>query len=167
MAEEIRYRDINLYNGNAAYEVVWQEEESREERPARKPAKHRRQHRAYGVSVTAVLGVLLTAVMIVFTLMSYAAYTETAAEALVSRERVETLSDENRKLTAAYEAAFDMNEVKAYAQSELGMSEPTSSQVGYAKLEAQDSVAVYSSSGREESVLSGITAMIVSAIGGK
>ena len=79
MAEEIRYRDINLYNGNAAYEVVWQEEESREERPARKPAKHRRQHRAYGVSVTAVLGVLLTAVMIVFTLMSYAAYTETAA----------------------------------------------------------------------------------------
>ena len=102
--------------------------------------------------------------MVVIALMAYAAYTSTAAEAIAVRTQVEELEDANRKLTVAYEAAFDMNEVKAYAQTALGMNAPAADQIGYVRLEAQDSVAVCSGDGGE-SVLSGITAMIAAAIG--
>lgn len=166
MAEEIRYRNTELYNGNAAYEVAWQEEEQQSSRPERRRAARRRTQRRYGLSITAVLGVIVAAAMVVVALMSYAAYTSTAAEAIAVRTQVEELEDANRKLTVAYEAAFDMNEVKTYAQTALGMNAPAADQTGYVRLEAQDSVAVCSNDGGE-SVLSGITAMIAAAIGRK
>ena len=165
MAENVRYRNTELYNGNAAYEVVWQEEEQQPSRPPRRRASRRRAvHRRYGFSITAVLGVIVVAAMVVMALMSYAAYTSTAAEAISARSQVEELEDANRKLTVAYEAAFDMNEVKEYAQTALGMNQPAADQTGYVRLEAQDSVAVCTGDG-EGSVLSGITAMIAAAIG--
>ena len=164
MAEDVRYRNTELYNGNAAYEVVWQEEEQESSRPSRRRAARRRVQRRYGLSITAVLGVIVVAAMVVFALISYAGYTSAAAEAISARSQVEELEDANRKLTVAYEAAFDMNEIKEYAQTALGMSQPAADQTGYIKLEAQDSVAVCSNDG-EESVLSGITAMIAAAIG--
>ncbi len=164
VAEEVRYRNTELYNGNAAYEVVWQEEEQQSSRPARRRAARRAASRRYGLSITAVLGVIVVAAMVVIALMAYAAYTSTAAEAIAVRTQVEELEDANRKLTVAYEAAFDMNEVKAYAQTALGMNAPAADQIGYVRLEAQDSVAVCSGDGGE-SVLSGITAMIAAAIG--
>ena len=166
VAEDVRYRNTELYNGNAAYEVVWQEEEQQSSQPARRRAARRRVHRRYGLSVTAVLGVIVVAAMIVIALMSYAAYTATAAEAISVRSQVEELEDANRKLTVAYEAAFDMNEVKTYAQTVLGMNQPAADQTGYVRLETQDSVAVCTHEGGE-SVLSGITAMISAAIGGR
>ena len=166
MAEEVRYRNTELYNGNAAYEVVWQEEEQQTSRPARRRATRRRAQRRYGLSITAVLGVIVVAAMVVVALMSYAAYTSTAAEAIAVRTQVEELEDANRKLTVAYEAAFDMNEIKAYAQTALGMNVPAADQTGYVRLEAQDSVAVCSGDGGE-SVLSGLTSMIAAAIGRK
>ncbi len=164
MAEDVRYRNTELYNGNAAYEVAWQEEEQQSSQPSRRRAARRGIHRWYGLSVTAVLGVIVVAAMVVVALMSYAAYTSAAAEAITVRSQVEELEDANRKLTVAYEAAFDMNEIKEYAQTALGMSQPAADQIEYVKLEAQDSVAVCSHDG-EESVLSGITAMIAAAIG--
>ena len=164
VAEEVRYRNTELYNGNAAYEVVWQEEEQQSSRPARRRAARRAASRRYGLSITAVLGVIVVAAMVVIALMAYAAYTSTAAEAIAVRTQVEELEDANRKRTVAYEAAFDMNEVKAYAQTALGMNAPAADQIGYVRLEAQDSVAVCSGDGGE-SVLSGITAIIAAAIG--
>ena len=164
VAEDVRYKNAKLYNGNAAYEVAWQEEEQQTSQPQRRRAARRSLHRRYGLSITAVLGVIVVAAMVVLTLMSYAGYTSAAAEAIAVRSQVEELEDANRKLTVAYEAAFDMNEIKEYAQTALGMGQPAADQTGYVKLEAQDSVAICSQDGGD-SVLSGITAMIAAAIG--
>lgn len=164
MASE-QYKYSQVYNGNAAYEVQWQDEVLTPEEPRHAAQPLPRRKRAYGVSVTGLLGVLLAVAAVMFLLVSYASYTAVANQTVNARHRVEELQEENRRLSAAYDVAFDMNAVKSYAQKELGMGEPTSSQIEYAEIESQDSVAIYSDGDNSSSLLSAFTSLF-SAIGG-
>lgn len=150
--EERKYTQI--YNGNAAYEVQWQEEADSPEQPRRAESPRPRRKSAYGVSVSAILGLALAVAALMFMLVSYASYTAVANQTVNAVRRVEQLQEENRRLSAAYDMAFDMNAVKSYAQKELGMGEPISSQIEYAEIESQDSVAVYSDGDSSFSVFS-------------
>lgn len=164
MAQE-QFKYSQVYNGNAAYEVQWKEEVLTPEEPQSASRPRPKHKSAYGVSITGVLGVLLAVAAVMFILVSYASYTAVANQTVNARHRLEELQEENRRLSAAYDMAFDMNAVKSYAQKELGMGEPTSSQIEYAEIESQDSVALYSDGDSSSSLLSVFTSLF-SAIGG-
>jgi len=157
-----RAKDYNrnrLYNGNAAYEVAWQEEQNQQEQVRRQAKKHRKLQRAYGVSPIAILGLALSCAMLVAVLISAITYTQVADQLVSCRNNVQTLMVENQNLTAEYEAAFNMNEINTYAQSVLGMSEPAGDQIDTIELLAEDSVAVCGGVG-EKSVLSQVSGFI-------
>ena len=160
MASIQEYSKIRpLYNGSAAYEIieepVWEEQESRDLSP--KP--HKAVKSSYGLSLFAVVGYFAVAVVMVLVLMTYVRYTAAAVQAVEYRERIETLSEDNRRLTIVYAQTFDMNEIEYYARTVLGMDDPTQAQTGAVSLDAGDKAVVYET---EESgtFLSGISAVV-------
>ena len=148
-----------LYNGSAAYEIVeepvWEEQESSDLSP--KP--HKAVKSSYGLSLFAVVGYFAVAVVMVLVLMTYVRYTAAAVEAVEYREQIETLTDDNRRLTILYAQTFDMNEVEYYARTVLGMDDPTENQTGVVSLNAGDKAVVYETEDGD-TFLSGISAVV-------
>ena len=162
MATVQEYSKIRpLYNGSAAYEIIedprWSEQEEQSRDLSPKPKKAVKS--AYGLSLFAVVGYFAVAVVMVLVLMTYVRYTAAAAQAVEYRDRIETLTEDNRKLTIRYEQTFDMNEVEYYARTVLGMDYPAEKQTGTVVLEAGDKAVVYETEGGA-TFLSGISAVL-------
>lgn len=105
-------------------------------RTARKPRK------AYGLSLFAVAGFAFVAVMMVFMLLAHVKYSEITTETAALQERLDTLTEEERKLKIAYEDAFDVNRVEEYATNVLGMTKPLDTQVATVVTTATDKAVV-------------------------
>jgi cell division protein FtsL len=124
-------------------------EESRAKKPARKAV--RRRQKAYGLSLFAVCGFALVAVMMVFVLLSHIKYNEITSEVAQLQTRLAALNEEERKLKIAYEDAFDVNEVETYATNVLGMTKPLDSQLATVATAASDKAVVLATSAQENS----------------
>ncbi len=124
-------------------------EENSVKKPARRAA--RRRQKAYGLSLFAVCGFALVAVMMVFVLLSHIKYNEITSEAAQLQTRLAALTEEERKLKIAYEDAFDVNEVEAYATNVLGMTKPLDSQVATVATAASDKAVVLGTPAEENS----------------
>lgn len=82
-----------------------------------------------GVSVFAVFGTMIIAVLMVFVVLAQIYYNETASEAAKLSREVRELSERHRILELTFESSFDIREVERIAKDELGMSRPEASQI--------------------------------------
>ena len=92
--------------------------------------------------------------------MTYVQYTAAAAQTVEYRERIETLSEEQRKLTIAYEQTFDLNEVEIYARTVLGMDDPKEVQIGEVSLNSTDKAVVYGQDTSGRVFLTGLSVIL-------
>ena len=148
-ANDNRQRYSNLYNGSAAYaipEIQWQEQENNQPEIAERPKPQKAVQTKYGISALSVVGFVVVAVLAVMMLMSYIAYTDAAADTMEYKNRIEEITETQRKLTIAYEQAFNINEVEAYARNVLGMDKPARDQIGTAVTGSYDRAIVYDQS---------------------
>lgn len=145
-ANDYRQRYSSLYNGSAAYAIPdIQRQEHENDRPeiAVSPKPRKAVQTKYSISAFSVVGFIVVAVMAVMMLMSYIAYTDAAADTMEYKNRIEDLTEKQRKLTVAYEQAFNINEVEAYARNVLGMDKPARDQIGTAATGSYDRAIVY------------------------
>lgn len=163
MASVQEYSKVRaMYNGSAAYELVaepqWQEQEEHQSDLAPKPQKAVKT--SYGLSAFAIVGYVAVAIVMVLVLMTYVQYTAAAAQTVEYRERIETLSEEQRKLTIAYEQIFDLNEIEIYARTVLGMDDPKEAQIGEVLLNSTDKAVVYGQESSGKVFLSGLSVIL-------
>lgn len=163
MAYPQEYSKIRaMYNGSAAYELAtepeWLEQEEQQADLAPKPKKA--VQTSYGLSAFAIVGYIAVAVVLILVLMTYVRYTAAAAQAVEYRQRIETLSEEQRKLTIVYEQTFDLNEIEIYARTVLGMDDPDASQLGVVSLNATDKAVVYGQDSEGGLFITGIAAIL-------
>ena len=165
MANLQEYSKIRaMYNGSAAYELAvepeWLEQEVEESDLDLAPKPKKAVQTSYGLSAFAVVGYVAVAIVMVLVLMTYVQYTAAAAQAVEYRQRIETLSEEQRKLTILYEQTFDMNEIEIYARTVLGMDDPKENQLGIVSLNATDKAVVYGQDSGGNVFLTGISAIL-------
>ena len=163
MANLQEYSKIRaMYNGSAAYELAvepeWLEQEEQQSEVVPQPKKA--VQTSYGLSAFAIVGYLAVAVVMILVLMTYVQYTAAAAQAVEYRQRIETLSEEQRKLTIMYEQTFDLNEIEVYARTVLGMDYPKEAQLGVVSLNATDKAVVYAQDSGGGVFLTGLAAIL-------
>ena len=110
--------------------------------PKAAPGAYRKKQKAYGISLYAVVGFVIVAVMMIFVLLAHVRYAEVTNETVKLRTQMTQLNDQERKLQIAYANAFDATQVEQYATRQLGMTQPSESQLGTISVTAQDSAVV-------------------------
>jgi predicted PurR-regulated permease PerM len=137
-----------------------------------KPAEtHRPAHRTtrkvqkgYGISLFAVAGFAFVVVMMVFVLLAYVKFNEVTSQSAQLETKLEQLNEEERKLKIAYEDAFDVNEVEAYATNVLGMTKMADSQVATVDSTASDKAVVVGTPQKDGSLGSEVTTFLTSLV---
>ena len=104
-----------------AQEAREREREARRERTAAHNEAVEQARRAQSVSAAGVLGVALCAVFMVLVILSYVRLNSISTEISQLSGEIETLEIEETRLKVEYERAFNLNAVKEYAVSQLGM----------------------------------------------
>ena len=153
MPENTEFLDY-IYDGNAAYVPAPQTEQDYEyvpvAPPQTKPKPRQKIQTAYHVSLFAILGYAVVVVLIAAMLMSYVNYTTAAAEMMKYKTKIETLTKENKKLTAAYERSVDIIAIEDYARNVLSMEKPSEKQIINLTAATSDTAIVYDSTRPEE-----------------
>ncbi len=83
------------------------------------------------VSPAAVIGLLVAAVLLVFSLFARAQLSQTSIQVVRLQNQLTELETTHQKLLINYEYAFNLAEIEDYAMTQLGMQQPTSDQVYY------------------------------------
>ena len=142
-ARDLRYRGGSAVDGSLARELDWavRERELRHAGEAPRPREAAEApkvraipkvqlRQAEKVSLLAVAGFAVVAVLALVVLAHYIQLTQLSSEA------------ENAVLTAQYEQMFDLASVREAAEA-MGMTKPSSSQIYYIDLTEGDSAVVY------------------------
>lgn len=132
------------------------------ERTAPRPA-HRTQ-KSYGISLFAMTGFVVVAVMIVFVLLAHVKYNEVASETVQLQVKLDELTEQERKLKIAYEDAFDVINVEQYATNVLGMSRLDESQVSTVESTASDKAIVVSQENDDKQVTESMVTFLASLV---
>lgn len=149
MATQVRRRASYATYGNVAVDPAYAPQRQERTEPLVRPrervaARERARVRPAGyVAPTAVLGFALVAVMAVALIFSYAQLTQTSNEIVRLRREAETLSQENAKLTAEYELAFDLKSVEEQIQATGSMVQPQPGQIVTLNIVEPDSAKFY------------------------
>lgn len=172
----VKYASRSAVSGSNAYdfsrirEYAHEPERSPEKKPERQPAVKpvpktaRRVQKAYGVSLFAVTGFIVAAVMMVFVLLAHVRYNEIASETVRLQTKLGELVEQERKLMIDYEKAFDVNAVEQYATTVLGMSKPDESQVSIVRSTAYDKAVVVSPEKEETTVSESMVTFLASLV---
>lgn len=83
------------------------------------------------LSPVAVIGLLCSAVLLVFMLMARIQFTKVSDEAVALEQQLSDLNVEQTRLLINYESVFNMTEIEDYATSVLGMQRPRNEQIYY------------------------------------
>ncbi|MCL2391490.1 MAG: cell division protein FtsL [Oscillospiraceae bacterium] len=141
MAEAARVLDYEKYNcGSAApAKEVFVEEVPQ---PLETPDSHQRARQrqnakaaanaknAPGVSLFAIVGMVVVSVLMIFVILAQISYNETAAESARLNAQLLTLNEQHRRLEITFESVIDMTEIERYARDVLGMTRPIASGEG-------------------------------------
>lgn len=149
MATQAKRRTSYATYGNVAVDPAYAPQRQERTEPLVRPrervaARERARVRPAGyVAPTAVLGFTLVAVMAVALIFSYAKLTQTSNEIVRLRREAETLSQENAKLTAEYELAFDLKSVEEQILASGSMVQPQPGQIVTLNIVEPDSAKFY------------------------
>ncbi|MCL2366581.1 MAG: cell division protein FtsL [Oscillospiraceae bacterium] len=81
-----------------------------------------------GVSLFAILGTVVVAVLMFLVILAQISYAQIAAENARLGAQLSALNEQHRRLEITFESVMDMNEVERYARDVLGMSRPSAGQ---------------------------------------
>lgn len=151
--ESVAYDMYGTY-GNAVPQEV-PETAAERERKVQESAQERRRaseraeaikraKEAQAVSVAAVLGYVVVAVLMVFVLLSYIKLTEISAEVTNLKNQISLLETEQTKLAVKYETTFNINRVAEYATGTLGMTKLTEQNTHVLRMEHDNKAEVLS-----------------------
>lgn len=97
---------------------------------------------AQSVSVSAVAGFAVVAVLIVMVLLSYVRLAEISSDVTKLKGTISELQTVETKLTVEYEQVFNLNEIKEYATGTLGMTKLTDANTIVLSMEREDKAVV-------------------------
>lgn len=149
MATQAKRRMSYATYGNVAVDPAYAPQRRERTEPLVRPRErvaareHARVRPAGYVAPTAVLGFALVAVMAVALIFSYAQITQASNEIVRLRREAETLSQENAKLTAEYELAFDLKSVEEEILASGSMVQPQPGQIVTLNIVEPDSAKFY------------------------
>lgn len=145
-------RRIRTYqtNGAAAYNMYAVPLEQPEQTPLPeeqlqpKPQKRIRVRARISVTPFGVVGAMAVALLLTLVIFGYVRLYETTTEVSALQDEVDTLADQNTVLSTTYESRIDLNVIEETAISQLGMSQPSSSQTVYLNLSGtEDKAEIY------------------------
>lgn len=90
------------------------------------------------ISPLAIFGFAAAAVLLVFSLLARVQFTQASAETAKLESQLSELTEQQSKLTIAYESAVNLTDIENYAINTLGMQKPRADQVRYVSTSAQD-----------------------------
>lgn len=128
----------------AQQEIEW--DRARERARAIEEAK-----RAQSVSIAAVAGFAVVAVLMVFMLLSYVRLAEISGEINNLESDIADIEVIQTKLKVEYESVFNLTEVKAYATSVLGMTKLNDSNTTVFTIERSDKAEILTGDGTGDS----------------
>lgn len=149
MATQVKRQTVYTTYGNVAVDPAYAPQRQGRTDPLIRPrervaARERVRVRPAGyVAPTAVLGFAMVAVMAVALIFSYAQLTQESNEIVRLRREAETLSQENAKLTAEYELAFDLKSVEEQILASGSMVQPQPGQIVTLNIVEPDSARFY------------------------
>lgn len=145
--ESVAY-DLYGYYGNAvpqeavetAAERAAKEREAQRERQraSERAELIKRAKEAQSVSIAAVAGYAIVAVMMVFILLSYIKLTQVSTEVSNLKTQITALQKEEKELSVKYEQTFNINSVAEYATGTLGMTKLTEENTHVLRMEHDD-----------------------------
>lgn len=168
----------NAYDFNRIRENAYEHEKAPQTKPVQQPAVKaeprnikkpvrktaRQAQKSYGVSLFAVTGFIVVAVMMVFVLLAYVRYNDISIETVQLQSRLDELTEQERKLMIDYEKAFDVNAVEQYATNVLGMSKPDESQVSVVQTTTSDRAFIVNSEKEEAPVSESMVTFLASLV---
>lgn len=149
MATMVRERPVYGEYGGAVLNPGYQERVGARSEPLVRPrervaGRERVRVRAAGyVAPTAVIGFLLVGVMAILLLVSQVQLTVTSREVVKLKKQSTALNEENAKLLAEYELAFDLKSVEEQVTATGAMVQPQPGQIITLDMSEGDSAAVY------------------------
>ncbi len=153
--------DLNTVRVRETEERVYERELSRETVYAR-PAVRAERKPSKLLSAATVICCIAAAAMLVFVILSYAVYTDVKYNTSKLTQQLEELEDQRNKLLVKYENTFDMDKVEQYATTVLGMTAPTSGQVGRITTLAADHARVLDTRQEQKEAEHGLISFIAS-----
>lgn len=115
----------------------------REKQQKKIAAKARAEAKAVsGVSIFAIAGAIVVAVLMVFVVLAQISYNESARETVRLRNTLMQLAEQHSVLELAYVSSVDINEIERFARDELGMSRPDVEQMIFVSTTMRDSAVV-------------------------
>jgi len=97
---------------------------------------------AQAISPVAVVGYLIAAALLIFSLLARVQLTAASDECVALESSLAELQDQQSKLLIAYESSINLPEIEDYAVNVLGMQKPRSDQVYYISGSVQDKAVV-------------------------
>ena len=131
---KIKYAEAMTY-GNVAYDLGRAvpdydlpareriEKERVSNRVSDRAASREKAQAKQGVSLFSAIGFVIVAVLMVFVLLGNIRLTEISYSMKETRSRIAALEQERDQLGVKYETTFNLNELRAYAIENLGMTE--------------------------------------------
>jgi len=92
-----------------------------------------------GISILAVAGTLIIAVLMVIVVLAQVYYNDAVRETVRLNNHLAELSEGHRSLELAFVNAIDIREVERFARDELGMSRPDATQIIFLNSTVRDS----------------------------
>lgn len=151
---------VRVVEGEAYPEPAPHVRPRRREKEAKRPVVVTRA--AGNVSLFAVFGFALVAVLAVFVLMNYITLSNISSEVVDLTGQMTQLKSEEATLLARYELAYDLGAIENAVTSDGSMSRPQPGQIIYVDLTEPDSVVLYDI---PEEETPGILAAIQKALG--
>ena len=108
------------------------------ERAARRERAIEAAKNSQSVSIAAVAGFAVVALLIVMVLLSYVRLAEISADVTRLKSSITALESTQTKLSVEYEQVFNLNEIKEYATGTLGMTKLNDSNTLVFTIERQD-----------------------------
>lgn len=114
------------------------------------------------LSPVAVIGLMCSAVLLVFMLMARIQFTTVSDNAVALEQKLSDLQVEQTRLLIDYESVFNMTEIEEYATSVLGMQRPRDEQIYYLNSSVPDKAEVFEETDEKKGPLDRLLDMLAS-----
>ena len=138
-----KYDDSSSYAQNAVYGNVAYDMNALPEREYKEQSQENRRAKAksyavkkpqQGISLFAVGGFVLFAVLMVYVLLARVQLTQISDETAKIESKIAELSEEEARLKIEYESTFNLTEIEKYATKKLGMVRQSSDSVTFLEM---------------------------------
>jgi len=107
-------------------------------RPSQRAAAQAQAQRTPGISLFAIAGSVVVCALMVLVVLAQISYNQSASEVARLNGQLVALNEQHRRLEITFERVIDMNEIERYARDVLGMTRPSSRQIGVITATASD-----------------------------